>query len=433
MKISIYENKKVNSGILSKKSDKIEIDYYEYGNDLRLIIDDEETLDDLMESVFEITARKKKKYVDIDIAPFGNMLIYQGNKTFNIDFFSVYDNDIIYIMSCNELKDKIKKLVQIELNNFIPVMSCDEEYSVGNGTEESPYIIDIPGKLKYFSNQINKGKNSNAYYALGADIDLGEIEWIPIGVVSYKGFNGYFDGRGYEVSNYVITSRLEQESAEGIGLFGFNNGKITNVGVKNYSIDMSWNSKFGSVKSVNVGGLAGDNEGIIENCYSIGKINLEHYGTITGNGTVCAPAHVFAGGLVGCINDGRIKYCFANVDIKVIDDSESGTVSAAGIAGGGYNGGIIENCLVIGNIYADELSSNGNCDVFDIGRSENNCFVYNESDQSRPYHCTEEKINTIDFYINKIGWDKTIWNLESINFSNGKYNDNKYPRLFKIR
>ena len=53
----------------------------------------------------------------------------------------------------------------------------------GEGMEAAPYLIKNHAELEYFRNSVNAGNNyAGKYVALAADIDLGNIEWAPIGV-----------------------------------------------------------------------------------------------------------------------------------------------------------------------------------------------------------------------------------------------------------
>jgi hypothetical protein len=318
-------------------------------------------------------------------------------------------------------KENIDKVESTK--ELILPMEGAEEYTVGNGTEANPYVINTRGQLIHFSNQINKGEDNNAYFALGNDIDLEGTEWTPIGILYYKCFNGVFDGRGYEVRNFCITHRLHNSSAENVGLFGRNTGTIRNVGVTNFEIDISWVYKFGFVLSVSSGGLVGSNAGDIENSYSIGNINLEYHG----GATITTPANIRAGGLVG-YNAGKLLNCYSTVDVNAIYKNEAGTVHTAGLA----VGGTVQNCFVTGNVYAEYSSfQSGGSKVFSIGGNWSNSYAYDGQIIAALIHspCLANDLNNADFYTQVLGWDVDKWDLENLDFINGKYADNKHPRL----
>lgn len=319
-------------------------------------------------------------------------------------------------------KENIDK-VESTKERILP-MDGAEEYTVGNGTEAYPYVINTTGQLIHFSNQINKGEYKSAFFALGCDIDLEGTEWTPIGILANKCFNGVFDGRGYEVSNLCITHRLDNSSAENVGLFGRNTGTIRNVGVTNFDIDISWAYKFGFVLSVCSGGLVGSNAGHIENSYTIGNINLEYYG----GATITAPAHIRTGGLVG-YNTGKLTNCYSTVDVNAIYRNEAGTVYAAGLT----VGGIVKNCLVKGNVNAEHSyhTLGGERKVFSIGGECFNSYSYEGQKIEALIHpsCSDDDLNNVGFYTRELSWDADIWDLENLDFTNGKYADNKHPRL----
>lgn len=115
---------------------------------------------------------------------------------------------------------------------------------VGGGTSQDPYIISTPVQLQ----KINE--NLEAYYQLGANIDLTGLDWKMIGNDEYP-FKGTLDGNGYTISNLSI-DKLENN----VGLFGYNSGTLKNIKLTNFS-----------VKGINnVGNLAGSNSGTITNC-----------------------------------------------------------------------------------------------------------------------------------------------------------------------
>ena len=99
----------------------------------------------------------------------------------------------------------------------------------GEGSEQSPYLISNVQELVTFRNLIN-GDSTNAqyrdkFYKLEKNIDLGNEEWTPIGIIkdgtntytTYKPFTGYFDGNHKSISGIKITNSA---SGEGTGFFG---------------------------------------------------------------------------------------------------------------------------------------------------------------------------------------------------------------------
>lgn len=176
--------------------------------------------------------------------------------------------------------------------------------------------------------------NLNGKYILMADIDIGNAEWTPIGTKSAP-FTGVFDGNGHTIKNIKISKEVYY-----CGLFGYNKGTISKLGVGGISINIS-NTEWDSIYA---GSIAGFNGGTITDCYAIGTV------------TVRSPAADFypayAGGLAG-YNTGTITNCYSTCDVS------AATLKYRSYAGGlvGYNDGTvfgykanITNCYATGNI-----------------------------------------------------------------------------------
>ena len=122
-------------------------------------------------------------------------------------------------------------------------------------------------------------------YELNADIDLGGMEWTPVAI-----FYGTFNGNGYTVSNFKITTGRRY-----VGLFGYNKGVIKNLGVENFTVNVSYSG------NVYAGGLVGYNSGSITNSYATGNVSA----------TSTSSSSAYAGGLVGYNYRGSITNSYA--------------------------------------------------------------------------------------------------------------------------
>ena len=162
-------------------------------------------------------------------------------------------------------------------------------------------------------------------YELNADIDLGGMEWTPVAI-----FYGTFNGNGYTVSNFKITTGRRY-----VGLFGYNVGVIKNLGVENFTVNVSYGGY------VYAGGLVGYNSGDIMNSYATGDVSA----TSTSTSYVA-----YAGGLVGS-NSGDITNSYATGEVSA--------TSSYAYAGGlvGYNSGDILNSYATGNVSATGSSN----------------------------------------------------------------------------
>lgn len=158
---------------------------------------------------------------------------------------------------------------------------------------------------------------------LGADIDLGSSNWTPIGN-SNNLFEGSFDGGGHIISNLRISATSPRNSS--YGLFGdIFDGTVKNVGLSSVNINVT-----STGDSLRVGGLAGNTDGTIVNCFVSGNIIGTAAADSTYNGTSF-------GGLVGRNNGGTVENCYTTAAVSV---SGSGTYYVGGLAGHNRTGSI---------------------------------------------------------------------------------------------
>jgi hypothetical protein len=195
-------------------------------------------------------------------------------------------------------------------------------YAGGAGTAEEPYIITTAEHL------ITLGLcscNWDKYFILADDIDLSTLTLTGSVVPS---FSGVFDGNGHIISNLTITG------GDSLGLFGYlaPGASVRNLGIVEVNIAGS---------GVYVGGLAGNNGGVVTQCYSTGFVSgNEHVGGLVGtNGgdvswcysTCGVSGDRYVGGLVG-YNSGGMVHCYAAGSVL-------GNIFVGGLAGDGYPGG----------------------------------------------------------------------------------------------
>lgn len=131
--------------------------------------------------------------------------------------------------------------------------SVAEEFSSGFGTEALPYIITTADEFALLAKVINEQQDgfTNAYYALGENINLGGKVWAPIGLSGETPFSAHFNGNGYTVGNFIVASN------QYAGLFGYvHNATIKNLNVSDFVISLNPVNK---TKDYNmyIGGLAG--------------------------------------------------------------------------------------------------------------------------------------------------------------------------------
>ena len=200
-----------------------------------------------------------------------------------------------------------------------------------NATDNS-FIINTAEQLAGLASLSNSGNNfKNKTITLGTNIDLSGLEWTPIS--SESSFEGTFNGMGYVVSNFKITSK----SMQYVGLFGRSAGTILCLGVENFTIDTEYSNG-----SAYVGGLVGSAGGMIVNCYATGNVSAYAYSYNTAN--------AYVGGLIGG-SSAQVVNCYATGNVYAGSGSRS--YSAYSYAGGliGDGGwGKITNCFATGNV-----------------------------------------------------------------------------------
>ena len=180
-------------------------------------------------------------------------------------------------------------------------------------TEWEEIYIDSVDDLKVFSKNCwldTWSQNKKVY--LSADLDLTGSDFVSIPT-----FGGYFDGQGHTISGLSIRDAV---SYTGLFCYTQSSAVIVDLNVR------------GSVKPFGkqmvVGGIVGDNRGIIFNCRFDGVVEGNDYvGGITGfneisgivlscssNGKVTG-AH-YTGGIVGD-NTGNIAICTNDADVNI--------------------------------------------------------------------------------------------------------------------
>ena len=224
----------------------------------------------------------------------------------------------------------------------------------GEGTAESPYLIDDVEDLKLLAQKVNGGEAyEGKHFKLTANIDLKNEEWTPIGTLQgeeVRPFQGTFDGDGYQITNLKISN-----GGQYAGLFGHTEGAV----IKSCNVT-------GKINGYNyTGGIVGyaDANTKILNCSFQGNVKgkgegrggivgyMSGGGEVSGcfvTGTVTGDKEV--GGIAG-YGVGTIKNCYALANVTATATATATGVNAGGIAGYAY-GVTIENCYYSGEVSA---------------------------------------------------------------------------------
>ena len=218
-------------------------------------------------------------------------------------------------------------------------------------------MITNADQLAYVAQQINANVAgwASASYKLGNNINLSNYsDWTPIGNADDKMFTGTFDGGGYTISNLTINKTSNGSIV--YGLFGYMNSSaaVKNLGLSNINI---------SVRAVDakvyVGGLAGKNDGRIENCFVSGAIN----GSIA---YICS----LKCGMVGWNDIGTMKNCYSTLTATGTLEDGVGIFIKGGLAGeiaGGSN--IITNCYWLSTAITDGFGTGYNSSSYETNRA----------------------------------------------------------------
>jgi hypothetical protein len=218
----------------------------------------------------------------------------------------------------------------------------------GEGTEESPYVIDNLDTLKAFAESVNDGSAygyAGQYLSLASDIDLTGVEWEPIGNLSDSEsystmFMGTFDGGGHTVTGLEFSS---EGPLVGAGLFGVSAGEIRNLNMEGCSVSCTGlvpgdDQAVGIVVGYNMGG-------IVTGC----TVKNSDAASLNCTG-------IIAGGSGGIVTDCIVEDCTVTVlgdneftdGIKQCDVAECG-----GLVVGGAFGGTVSDCTASGMIIAE--------------------------------------------------------------------------------
>lgn len=188
--------------------------------------------------------------------------------------------------------------ITITCGNASAVYPVTVEYSILKQDKQSTAAVDPSYiRINSFEDLDNIRNDLSGHYVLMQDLDLTDAPALrPIGEGSFAyskwsaegGFTGTLDGRGYKITGLKIQSNRQCS-----GLFTSIAAEGT---VRNLTVEAQVTANVENDNNA-IGGIAGYNEGTIENC--LVDVN------ITGQGKF-----IMAAGIAGC-NGGTIRYCQA--------------------------------------------------------------------------------------------------------------------------
>ncbi|MCX5637952.1 MAG: hypothetical protein NTX52_09710, partial [Planctomycetota bacterium] len=240
--------------------------------------------------------------------------------------------------------------------------AADARYSGGTGDPNDPYRIATAQDLNDIGNY---EEDWDKHFVLINDVNLAEYtgtqfkiigRWINWYDPNNYPFTGIFDGNDHKILSFTWTST----GRNGIGLFGCvgAGGWIKNLGLENVDVN--------AIEGFTAGGLVGQNQGTITNCYAIGNVSSE-FGFVGGlvgynyRGTISScyasaavSGNCDVGGLVGLMKEGTIENSYATGSVsETISETAYGYVG--GLVGVNYENTInyestITNCYATGDV-----------------------------------------------------------------------------------
>lgn len=254
--------------------------------------------------------------------------------------------------------------------------SASAETEIWDGTcdtswydeEEKELHISTAEELAGLSKLVNAGQTMEGQMIyLDNDIYLNDVSdfenwgkaapantWVPIGI-----FYGVFDGCGH-----TITGLYSDEHETLLGKCGMFELMVGTAELKNLNLHYGYINPSYHYSNMTVGGLVGDNRGVISNCSFSGKVESYAYYSSNALGTSTVVTS-YAGGICGtssgaiynCVNYGDvISYSTKHYMLSSYAYLEHPSSSyAGGICGSNY--GIITCSANCGSISADSASS----------------------------------------------------------------------------
>ena len=258
--------------------------------------------------------------------------------------------EITKLMANNDNKERdLSSAITPEAGSYYNITLNKDKGYTDDG--QGNYTVTSAEGLKNIAKLVNEEWKLGINITLTADIDLSGIDWTPIGIDYNHQYTGTFDGGDHTITGLTVTG-----SDQYAGLFGYigkDGGTVKNVVLEDVKITSDYQYGY-------VGGMAGINNGTIENCsvsggsvsgYSAGGVVGQQYsGSITlcnSSATVQGTSQV--GGVVGYTNYGvTLTACYATGDVTAKNNNTAGTFFAGGVVGS--NGGNLTACYATGNV-----------------------------------------------------------------------------------
>ena len=233
-------------------------------------------------------------------------------------------------------------ITNVGLAEYLIEASVDSGWNTGEEVDFPGYTVDADGNYTVTTADGLLAWNKAARNDLSTNCTLTKDitltgEWTPIGT-SGNTYTGTFDGGGHTITGLTV----KQEGTNYVGLFGYigTGGTVKNVKLTDVEVTGCFY----------VGGVAGQNDGAVENCSVDGTVTGTgvtggivgtNYGTISGckaEGTVTTGSESNVGGIAG---NGAPNYDTGTGGI--IGSTIEGCYSTAAVSGNRFVGGVVGN------------------------------------------------------------------------------------------
>ena len=217
----------------------------------------------------------------------------------------------------------------------------------GNGTNESPYLIQSSVDIENLAELVNSGNDAyiSSFYKLTEDVSLDVINHTPIGTEEYP-FSGSFDGGLHTIKDLQITS-----SEKYLGFFGVTkNAQLKNIIIENADI-------IASSKDILFAGILSGCMIVVgeNNSFDVAKCSVQGNVNLTSNKTA------YAAGLVAkCdVTNGLLSFSNCHTNVSVIAKATTiafagGIISNMSAASSGFVS--VNNSVVEGYVSAESTN-----------------------------------------------------------------------------
>lgn len=287
-----------------------------------------------------------------------------------------------------------------------------ESFEGGNGDSSDPYIIKTAEQLAFLAKQVNGGETyQGKYFQLEADLDLSGSEWTPIGTETVP-FSGKFSGNGHVLTNVKISA-----VGDYIGLFGYNTGTITYVGIES-----------GEISGGNcTGSICGLNAGTITGCYNNAPVTgKESAGGVCGKNSGTVQMSYNTGAVTGTLKTGGV--CGESADRSTLANCYNTGMLVGDSVVGGICGSVESSADVSSSFSMAEICGNSEIGG-NIGTGPSkNCFyskdLFLKEDFGGP-------VETKDLTSRLSGFSGDIWERGSYTkgTENGRYRSDNYTLI----